>query len=136
MATEATRQLRLLQGRYAKVLAQIKPLQLDVLCADGRTVRDLIGLLLMDLDRLASPAAFGRDGVPGYASAFMDRRLAGRWTARYQADTVAAEADRRFVKARAAAPDRPTPEYEQALSRMAAHCTTLTSTLRRQADGA
>jgi len=103
-------------------------------CTDGRSVREVIGLVLIDLDRLASTAAVLPDGVPAYASAFLDRRLAGRWTARYDVGAVAAEAERRFVKARATAPDRPTAEYDRVLKRVAAHCRYLVSAIRHPAQ--
>jgi hypothetical protein len=133
---KASRQLKLLQDRYANVLADVKASHMDRHCTDGRSVRDVIGLVLIDLDRLASTAAFRPDGVPGYASSFLDRRLAGRWAARYDLEAVAAEAERRFVKARATAPDRPSAEYEQAVARLAVHCRDLVSAIRHRAPGA
>jgi hypothetical protein len=114
----ASRQLELLQERYANVLAQLGPAHLEMPCFDGRSVQEVIGLVLMDLDRLASGPRSQSDGVPGYASTFMARRLASRWAARYQPETVAAEAERRFAKARATVPDRLTPEYLAALARI------------------
>src|ERR1700686_4373219 len=53
-----SRQLKLLQDRYATVLAQVTPSHMDTPCTDGCSVRDVIGLVLIDLDRLASTAAF------------------------------------------------------------------------------
>jgi hypothetical protein len=109
---------------------------MDIPCTDGRSVRDVIGLLLMDLDRLGSTASFRSEGVPDYASTFMDRRLAGRLTARYQLEKIAAEANRRFAKARATAPDRLTPEYEEALARITVLYRELGSAIRQSAQGA
>jgi len=108
---------------------------MDTPCTDGRSVRDVTGLVLIDLDRLASASGFRREVVPGYAAAFLDRRLAGRWTARYDVETVAAEAERRFVKARASAPDRATAEYERALARIGVHCRNLVSAIRHPTPG-
>jgi hypothetical protein len=107
---------------------------MDMPCTEERSVRDVIGLVLIDLDRLASGVTLRSEGVPYYAAAFVGRRLAARWTARYQVDLVAAEAEQRFVKARATAPDRLTPEYEQALARVAAHCRELASTIQKLAQ--
>ena len=135
MPIKPSRQLKLLQDRYATVLAQVTPSHMDTPCTDGRSVRDVIGLVLIDLDRLASTAAFRSDGVPGYAAAFLDRRLAGRWAARYDVEAVAAEAERRFVTARATAPDRPTVEYERAVARIAVHYRNLVSAIRHPAQG-
>jgi hypothetical protein len=66
----------------------------------------------------------------------MDRRLAGRLTARYQLEQIADEAGRRFVKARATAPDRLTPEYEEALARITVLCGELGSAIRKSAQDA
>jgi len=121
--------LEALHKGIRQCLLQIEPQRLAWRrTANAPTVGELIGLLLMDLDLLSSPAPDGRGFLPEFATEFINKRLARKLIERYKDRDLAAEFDRRFAVAQSlVTQDR--AELESALGRIGSRLVELEAAL-------
>jgi hypothetical protein len=100
---------------------------LDLQARPRSTAAELIGLVLLDLDRLASGGQ-SATLLPTFAIEFMDRRLAGRLAAQYSLRDVSKELRRRFDSALREIPKGRDAGYEALLARLERHVRMLEAT--------
>lgn len=82
-----------------RMLSPIGPEQLEWPASDGMSIRELLGLILIELDRLSSRRRPAGTEPAAFAVEFMDRQLASRLSAKYSAEVIGHEIDRRFAAA-------------------------------------
>jgi hypothetical protein len=119
--------LKALRSRSRRVTAPSVLETLDLEARPESSAAELIGMVLLDLDRLVSRVERA-SAPPSFAIAYMDRRLAGRLATRYDVRSVREELQRRFDNALREAPDRGSVAYEQLLARLERHVSMLEAT--------
>ena len=112
-----------------KMLLGVGREQLDWPASDGISIGELLGLILIDLDRLSS-----RDpSAPApFAVAFMDKRLARRLAVKYPPEALGDEIDRRFAAVTATTESGTEPQFGRRLEKLNDRLGELSSALKRQ----
>jgi hypothetical protein len=121
--------MRALRRQCRRLLSRIRPGQVEWSGPDGQTIGELIGLVLIDLDRLSSRDRIRENAPAPFAVEFMDKRLARRLAAKYSLDVVAVEIDRRFAAAIALGPALRDASFGQVLTRLESRLVELATVL-------
>ena len=113
-----------------KLLSRIDARVFGLRGAEGLTVGELLGLILIDLDRLSSREAVAEEAPADFAVEYMDRRLARRLAEKYSFEAVGQEIDRRFASAIAGGDGARDPALRPLLARLEHRLAELTAALK------
>jgi hypothetical protein len=122
--------MRALRRQCRRLLSRIKPGQVDWPGPNRHSVEELIGLVLIDLDRLSSRDRIREKAPAPFAVEFMDKRLARRLSAKYPVEAAGVEIDRRFAAAIVLGPGTRDASFGQVLTRLESRVVELATALR------